>query len=72
MKRISEGYVNDGKQDKFLMDLVELDVPKLVYVQTADSEVEVLFIEMICSFIRRNIPQKDLIEMSLEIVVRLQ
>lgn len=70
MKRISEEYVKSAKHDKFLFDLMEFKVPKLVYVQAPNGEVEILFIEMLRSFIKRNISEKELIAMSLQIVVR--
>ena len=55
LERIGKAYKSDRKHSTFIMDLMELDIPNLLLVQSPkedDPNVEQLFIEMIRTFIK--------------------
>ena len=57
MKRVGEAYKSGKKQHNFVIDLMMLDIPELLLVNSSkdhDPNVENLFIEMIRGFIQRN------------------
>ena len=55
MKRVGDAYKSGKKQHSFVIDLMMLDIPELLLVNSSkDPNVENMFIEMIRSFIHRN------------------
>ena len=57
IERISKAYKSDKRQNTFVLDLVKLDTPNLLLVQSPkedDSRADLLFIEVIHTFIHKN------------------
>ena len=57
MERISRAYKSGKRQDSFISDLIKLDTPDLLLVQSPkedDPKVDQMFIEMVRTFIQRN------------------
>jgi len=57
LKRVGDAYKSGRKQANFVLDLMKLDIPNLLVVESPkqdDPNVEHLFIEMIHAFVQRN------------------
>ena len=57
IKRISKCYAVSERQNTFVTDLMQFDVPNLFLTQSFeedDQSIEIVFIEMICKFIQEN------------------
>jgi len=57
MKRVGDAYKSARKQRNFVIDLMKLDIPKLLLVESYkpdDPNVEQMFIDMIRTFVQRN------------------
>jgi len=67
LKRIGEAYKVDNRQNKFVEDLVALNVPDLL---VGSADVEVAFIDMIHKFVQNYGLQQVIMEQVLGIVVR--
>lgn len=57
LKRVGDAYKSGKKQGNFVLDLMKLDIPNLLVVESFkqdDPDVEQLFIDMIHVFVQRN------------------
>lgn len=58
IQRIGTAYKNARNEETFILDLIEMDTPNLLYVQSCEKDNKIgadrLFIEMICTFIQKN------------------
>ena len=57
IERISKGYESTKRQSAFVLDLIKLDTPNLLLVQSPkedDPRVDQMFIEMVRTFIHKN------------------
>ena len=55
IKRISKSYVVSKRQNTFVTDLMQFDVPNLFQsFKEDDQSIEIAFIKMICEFIQEN------------------
>ena len=62
IERIGRAYKSGKKQHKFIEDLLKLDVPDLLVVQSSkevDFDVNQLFIEVVRAFIQKNALRED-------------
>ena len=61
IERISKAYKSDKRQNTFVLDLVKLDTPNLLRVQSPkedDPRVDLIFIEVVRTFIHKNALRK--------------
>ena len=57
IERISKGYKSAKRQSTFVVDLIKLDAPNLLLVESPkedDPRVDQMFIEMVRTFIHKN------------------
>ena len=57
IERISEVYESGKRQSSFVLDLIKLDTPNLLLVQSPTKDyprVDQMFIELVCTFIQKN------------------
>jgi len=57
IERISKAYKSGRRQNNFILDLMKMDTPNLLLVQSPkedDPNVEQLFIDMVRTFIQKN------------------
>jgi len=72
MGRISEAYIEDSKQDSFIKDLMQLDVPNLFPVQSPEGDdlsIQKSFVDMISTFVRKNALKETILKQVVEIMV---
>ena len=72
MGRISEAYIEDSKQDSFIKDLMQLDVPNLFPVQSPEGDdlsIQKSFVDMISTFVRKNVLKETILKQVVEIMV---
>ena len=53
LERISVVYQNNKRQNSFIKDLMQSDVPNL-FSEGDDQSIQTLFVDMVCTFIQKN------------------
>ena len=72
IKRISESYMISKRQNTFVTDLMQLDVPNLFQsFKEDDRSIEIVFIAMICEFIQKNTLKEVILSQVIAIMVSI-